>query len=88
MTFWRDDIGPCVLNKWSRGKGFPEDERAFEKTKGEHTACFRDFKIQVYMGHEDDGAGEVGRTTSRGVWDVMLRNSAIILGATDSHGLI
>ena len=74
------------MNKWSRGKkGFPEDERAFEKTK---CFVFRDFKIQVYMGHEDDGAGEVGRTTSRGIWDVMLRNSAIILGAMDSRVLI
>lgn len=40
------------------------------------------------MGHEDDGAGEVGRTTSRGIWDVMLRNSTIILGAMDGRGLI
>ena len=40
------------------------------------------------MGHEDKEAGEIGRATSRGIWDVMLRNSAIILGAMGNCGLI
>ena len=39
------------------------------------------------MGPEDKEAGEIGRATSRGIWDVMLRNSAIILGAM-AAGLI
>lgn len=90
MTFWRDDNVNCVLKgkelvKWS--KSLPEEGKPFEKTKWEHMACFGDFKIQVYMGHEDKEAGEIGRATSRGIWDVTLRNSAVILGAM-AAGLI
>lgn len=69
----------CILKgkeqvKHSKGKGLPQDETAFEKKKCKHMACFRDFKIQVYLGPEEDGTGEVGRGHLMRLLDVMLRN--------------